>query len=172
MMDARKQAELIGPQPGMQEEGNVIALQGDHALVSTFHKDACAGCSAKGACHTLGGGKERRVSALNRAGAGVGDRVLLSVSSGSVLGAGFLAYMAPVLALLLGALVGKTLGPGWGWSEQSGAVVLGLVSLVACWMAVRWLSGRMAGKGSFSVEITRVLGKGSLDAVDQCSAGV
>lgn len=171
-MNMPKQSEVPEQVTGMREEGDVVALKGEMAVVTTIHTDACAGCSAKGACHTLGGGKERRVEALNRVGAQVGDRVLLTISRGSALGAGFLAYLAPVLALLIGAYVGKTLGPGWGWGEQNAAVVLGLASLAACWMAVRWLSGRMARSGGFSVEITRVLGKGNLDAVDQCSTGL
>jgi sigma-E factor negative regulatory protein RseC len=172
MINAQQEPTPLDASVGMQEEGRVVSLQGDMALVSTTHQDACAGCSARGACHTLGGGKERQVAALNRAGAKVGDRVLVTISRSSALGAGFLAYLAPVLALLIGAFIGKTWGPSWGWGEQNAAVVLGLAALASCWMAVRWLSGRMARDGSFSVEVTRVLGRGQLDAVDQCSAGV
>lgn len=151
----------------MREEGVVAALTGELAVVRTMQQDACRHCGARGACTTLGGGKERRVAALNQAGARVGDRVALGISRSSALSAGFMAYMVPVLALLIGAALGKTWGPGWGFDPQNAAVVTGVAALAAAWIAVRWLSDRLARRGRFMVKVVAVVQRGETDALDQ-----
>jgi sigma-E factor negative regulatory protein RseC len=151
----------------MHEEGVVTALVRDQAVVKTVQQDACHHCSVKGACQAMGGGKERQVTALNQAGAMVGDRVALGIGSGSALSAGFLAYLVPVLALLAGAAAGKSWGPFWGLSDQSAAVVTGLAALAVAWVVVRWLSDRLARRGRFMVKVVAVVQKGEADAVEQ-----
>jgi sigma-E factor negative regulatory protein RseC len=51
------------------------------------------------------------VAARNEVGAKVGDEVRVTVASKTFLKASFLVYMVPVTALILGALLGDTLGP-------------------------------------------------------------
>lgn len=156
-------------QEEMREEGLVIALQDDQAIVQTVQQDACAGCSVEGACHALGGSKNRQVPALNVAGAQVGDRVALGIGRGSVFQAGFLAYLVPVFALLAGAALGKALGPHWGFNDQTSALVVGVAALVAAWLGVRWLSNRLGQRGQFVVKVVAVLQRGEIDAVEQSS---
>lgn len=156
----------------MQEEGVVRSLHGGLAQVESVQTEACAGCGAKGACHAMGGEKARIVTALNEAKAQVGDRVILSMPRKAVLGASFLAYMVPVLGLILGAALGNSLAPGWGWEAQTGAVVLGLGGLAGSWLLVSVIAKKLAKKSNFTVRIVRVLEKGAVDAVDQCTASL
>lgn len=156
----------------MQEEGLVRSLQGGLAMVESVQSEACASCGAKGACHALGGEKIRIVTALNEAGAQVGDRVMLSMPRKAVLGASFLAYMVPVLGLILGAALGDGLAPNWGWDAQTGAVVLGLGGLAVSWLLVSLIAKRLARKSNFTVRIVRVLEKGATDALDECATGL
>lgn len=145
--------------PEMHEQGTVREVRGGLAVVESVQTDACAGCAAKGACHTMGGSKTRLISALNQAGAQEGDRVLMALPRRGALGAGFLVYILPVLALIIGALAGQRLGPGWGYDPTNAAVVLGLGSLAVCWLFLRWLSSRLAGRREFAVRVVRVLPK-------------
>lgn len=156
----------------MQEEGVVRSLHGGLAQVESVQSEACATCGARGACHAMGGEKTRLVTALNQAKAQVGDRVMISMPRNAVLGASFLVYLVPALGLILGASLGNSLAPGWGWEPQTGAVVFGLAGLLATWLMVSLLSKRLAKNKNFTVRIVRVLKKGATDAVDQCAAGL
>jgi sigma-E factor negative regulatory protein RseC len=156
----------------MKEEGVVRSVTGGLAVVETVRQEACSGCGAQGACHALGGGKERVVTARNQVGAQVGDRVLLGIPSKGVLSAGFLVYLLPVAALMGGAAMGKALAPSWGIDPQGAAVGLGIAALSVCWLALRWISRRLAGKKMLTVRVIRILGKGETDALDQCSVSL
>ncbi len=160
------------PGEQMQEEGQVVEVRGGVALVEAVQNDACASCGARNACHALGGERRRVVRALNPVGAAVGDRVLMSMPRRAVLGASFLVYMVPVLALLAGAVTGQHLGPAWGLSPTSGAVSLGLGALAAAWLGLRIVSRNLGRRESFQVKIVRVVQKGEVDAVEQHSAGL
>jgi sigma-E factor negative regulatory protein RseC len=156
----------------MREEGVVRSIAGGMAVVESVASDACASCGARGACHSLGGERARMVTARNQAGAREGDRVLLAIPRRSALGAGFLVYLGPVLATIAGAALGKRLFQDWGGDPQAGAIVLALAFLAGSWLALRWLSPRLARRKGFTVRIVRVLQKGDTDAVDQCASGV
>ncbi len=156
----------------MQEEGLVLNTMGGLAQVETTQQEACASCGAQSACQTLGGQKKRVVSAVNRVQAQTGDRVLLTMPRKGVLGASFLLYMVPVFALLAGAILGKRLGPAWGWEGQSGPVVLGLAALVITWFVLRRISKRLAGRKEMTVTVVRILHKGEGDALEPDTVGL
>ncbi len=156
----------------MHEEGVVRQVAGEMAVVESVQNDACAECGARGACHTMGGGKKRLVAAVNQAGAQVDDRVELAISRKAVLGAGALVYMLPVLAVIAGAITGQKMGPDWGWDPTTASVVLALACLGVTWLIISRISRSLAGHKRFSVRIVRVLRKERADAVDECTAGL
>lgn len=156
----------------MHEEGVVRELRGHYALVETVQQEACAYCEAKGACMALGGEKQRVVSALNQARAEPGDRVQMAMTRKAVLGASFLVYMVPVIALILGAALGKAYGPSYGWDAEPAAMASGVVFLAVSWMGLRAVSRRVAGKKDFAVRVVRILAKGEANAVDEYPVGV
>ena len=46
------------------EEGVVIRIDAKNAWIKTVKTGACESCSSRGACNTLGGGKEMEVEAM------------------------------------------------------------------------------------------------------------
>lgn len=160
------------PQNDMHEEAVVRRVAGNMAVVESVQHDACAHCGAKGACDAMGGGKARQVAALNQAGAKVDDRVEIAISRRAVMGAGALVYMVPVVAVIVGAVVGQKMGPSWGWDPTNAAVLLALGSLAVTWLIISRISRVLAGRRGFSVRIVRVLRKEQADAVDECAAGL
>ncbi len=141
----------------MTEEGLVRALRGGEAEVVTFQTEACRHCMGKGACYALGGIKERVVSAQNPVGAAVGDRVLLAIPRSEVMHAGVLAYLVPVAALILGALVGQKTAPSLGLDPTDGSVLVGVAGLALAWLGTSLYSRRLSRKNRLRVRILRVL---------------
>lgn len=145
--------------PEMTEEGLVRQVAGTMAQVETTQTEACNCCEAKGACSTMGGLKQRVVMAQNDAQAGVGDRVLLALPRRGVMGAGFLVYIVPLIALLAGAYLGKLHGVQWGLGSTNASVILGMGALVLSWAALRPISKNLAKRPELTVRIVRILEK-------------
>ncbi len=73
-----------------------------------------------------------------------GERVVIAVPEGTVLRASVLVYLVPVVALVIGAIVGNGLAPSFGWSADLGAAGLGLACMVLAFLASRYLGGKSA----------------------------
>jgi sigma-E factor negative regulatory protein RseC len=131
-----------------QTLGFVVAVGDDgHATVVAEKGQGCGSCSAVSQCHGGRAARTERTPALNRAGAVVGDRVMLSVESGAILSRMAVLYLLPVFGLLAGAFTGALMvgdmdGTGGGHSIAFGLAgfVLGFVLAVAIsriWSAAR-----------------------------------
>lgn len=141
------------------EQGVVVRIDAAGAWVKTVRSEACDSCSSKGACHTMGGGKEMEVAVLNPIGARVGDRVVITLGTSSFLKATFLVYMFPVLLLLIGAAVGEWISRSAGFGSPLPSALLGFGSLAAGLLIMRILARRLAAKAEYRPRITRVTGR-------------
>lgn len=117
------------------------------ATVVAEKGQGCGSCSTVSHCHGGRAATTQKTPALNRVGAAVGDRVILTVASGAILCRMAVLYLVPVFGLLTGAFVGEFAsggvnGSGGGHSIAFGlgGFVLGLVisvSISRIWTAVR-----------------------------------
>ncbi len=92
----------------MEEHGIVVQEKNSTALIKAKRGTACDSCSAKSACHS-GSGTEALIEAENSVGAKVGDNVVFSVASGSVIKAGMLLYLGPILSFIFGVVIGQAI---------------------------------------------------------------
>ena len=93
----------------------VVQHQGDGlALVVAEKGQGCSSCGAAVSCHGGRAAAARQTPALNRIGAKVGDRVVLTVASGTLLSRLALLYLLPVALLMTGAFWGAALDGGRG----------------------------------------------------------
>lgn len=148
------------------EEGIVTRTKGDRAWVRVSRSSMCDHCSGRNTCNSLGVGGDREAEAFNTVGAVPGDRVMISIPTGSLLGIAFLFYMPPVMALIGGAIGGFKAGPHLGIEPEiaSLAAALGAFALT---IAVLVLAGRLVKNSSkYMPEVTRVLPPGR-DACDE-----
>ena len=83
----------------MDQIGRVVALQGDYAVVEVERNRACAKC---GICH-MGRTDKMFLEVKNVLGADVGKRVLIEMGKSSVLMAGSIVYLLPLLGLIAGS---------------------------------------------------------------------
>jgi len=75
------------------EEGIITKIEAATAWAKTTRSSSCASCSSRGSCNAMeDGGKEMIVEVYNPAGAKVGDRVVLSFETSSLLKAYIKSY--------------------------------------------------------------------------------
>ena len=141
------------------EQGLVIRVDSTGTWVKTGKSEACESCSSKGACHTLGGGKEVEVPVLNPIGAGIGDRIVLKMDSSRLLKATFLVYMFPILMLIIGAGAGEWIARSADLDSTASPALLGFGGLAAGLLIMRVLANRLSRKDEYRPRIVKILGK-------------
>lgn len=87
----------------MQQIGKVLEIEGEFALVQFERTKACGNCKA---CMSLGDGMAA-VKIRNTLDAVPGDSVHIQLHAKSLLKATAIAYGVPLLALLLGVILGS-----------------------------------------------------------------
>lgn len=141
----------------IEEHGIVVQCKGDIAVIRAERTTACDGCSSKDAC-VSGKGADMLIDAFNPVGARPGQRVVFTVGSASVMKAGLLLYLAPVLSFILGVVLGQA-AAGRIFPEQNADLVSGLFGaafLVIAFLGIK-LYSRFAEKDrAFRPHILRV----------------
>jgi len=144
----------------MQETGVVTELKENGlASVKATEGEGCGSCGCRGACQAFGGGTERKITAINQAGATVGDQVLLTIGSGSFLKASFLVYLLPILALVVGSVVGQKYSSQiWAAANpETVSVLTGVFCLVVSFMVIRLLNTRITQSQKYYPVIEKVI---------------
>jgi len=138
------------------EEGIVQQVQTTKAFILINRSSACAGCHAQSACNPSEH-KEMIVEAINDLHARVGDRVQISVPSGSLLKATFIVYFVPVLALVLGAIAGSKLAPSMQMDATLTSILCGVLSMATVFGMVKIFDKSANSKSQYWPRITRIL---------------
>ena len=150
------------------EEGIVTKIPAPgKVLVSTVRSGACASCTAKGMCHSIGGGGEAEVIANNAVNASVGDRVLISFQTGSLLKAMFLLYMFPILSLLAGAIIGNNYAYLLQLDSSVSSAIVGFSFFGGAVAFIKIKGNQMAQKDGYQPKITRILKKGVMNELPE-----
>jgi len=151
------------------EEGVVLKTEANTAWVKTIRTGSCSECSAREACHSIGGGKEMEVHALNPAGARTGDRVVIGFETGSLLKASFLLYIIPIFALIAGAALGEGIAGSYVPEGSAAPVIGGISFLVLSLLFVRRVGNRMALKDTYRAKVIRILSRVGTERCEACS---
>ncbi len=111
----------------LEATATVIGLDRNMAIVETGRSDACSGCGAAAGCGTsvLGGvlgRRQNRLAIRNTFEAVPGEQVIIGLPEKDLVMASLVAYMLPLVAMILLAVVLRALG--------FGDVTAGIVSLV------------------------------------------
>jgi sigma-E factor negative regulatory protein RseC len=141
------------------EEGVVIKIESTTAWVKTTKTDACKACAARSSCHSMGGGKEMEVEAINHAGAQVGQRVVLSFDTSPLLKATFLLYVFPILTMIAGAFVGQNLAPNFNVDSSFMSAIFGFLFFGITILFVRSKGNKLSKKDEYRPKIIRVIGQ-------------
>lgn len=141
----------------MRQEEGIVTKTASHgrAWVETVRTSACEGCASKGACHASG--KAMEVCAINEAAAKIGDRVVVSIATGTLMKMSLLAYIFPVFALMAGAAVGNVLAPALALNPSLSSGIGGFGALAVAFLIIRLFEGRIARGDAYTPRITRIL---------------
>ncbi len=130
----------------MREVGQVTELSGPMAKIVVRRRSSCENCGACG----MGARPEMSFLLNNDIGAKVGDRVVIEMRSKALFKAAFLVYTIPLAALIIGFLLGQSIGISWGIKpnqvELTG-IGTGFLFLGFAFFTLRWLD-RLPGLGS------------------------
>ena len=95
----------------IEEVGTVVELKGKHTAVVMCQKSSlCENCATSGACTMGDDDRTRLIDVQNSLGATVGEQVRIATTTKSFLQSSFLIYIVPLIALVIGAIVGKLVG--------------------------------------------------------------
>jgi len=148
----------------MEEEGIVVGVNGQLALVRARRGQACEGCGHQEgggcACELLGPDKKiMQLRALNRAGAAKGDRVMISIGSPSVLKVSALLYIMPLVGLFGGAILGQYLTTLFQppFSTEVFIGLIGLAGIGVTFFILRLVMRRLENKAEYVPVVTRIL---------------
>jgi len=138
------------------EHATVTVVSEEGTWVEAKPSAACEGCASRGSCHAVG--KERNsVQVINRQDARVGDEVVISFETGSLLKALFLLYMVPIMALLAGAFTGNlVLAPLLDRDPSIIAAVTAFIFFFAAICLAKMKAGSMEKTEAYRPKITRV----------------
>ncbi len=132
----------------MEKTGEVIEVKNGQLTVRFERPEAC------GECHACDGHKHQAM--IQVAGdAQVGDSVTVSMPDGQVAKASLLAYIVPLIGLMLGLFV------GWTFGGDIPAVIGAAAGLVLSFGILRLLDGRLRGSAQWMPRLVAVVKKQS-----------
>lgn len=143
----------------MEEYGIVVEKKGQTAVIRAQRSTSCDNCSSKKSCHSgAGADNEILIEAEDSVGAKVGDRVVFSVSAGSVLKAGVLLYLLPIASFIGGLVLGQTVLTGLlpGYNADLVAGVTGVVFLGLAFLSLKGYGALSERSGSLRPRVLRV----------------
>jgi len=139
------------------EQGIVIKTDSRATWVKTVKSGNCAGCSARGSCHGIGGSDEMEVKVINEAGAKVGDRIVLSFKTSSLLKATFLLYVFPILLLIVGAVFGQAMASRFDFNPSGLSAIMGFSFFFAALLIIKTTANKLAKKNEYRPKIIKIL---------------
>lgn len=145
----------------MTEVGEVVRTKGDMVVVRLKRSSACSRC---GACGLGAGPDDMFLTLPNTLKAKPGDLVELSLESGQLLKASAITYVIPLIALIVGVIMGYMLGGRIGIDRQLAGAILGLVFTAAAFGVIRTLDPLFRRSNHFVPRMVSILSNNINDA--------
>ncbi|MCU7943180.1 MAG: SoxR reducing system RseC family protein [Candidatus Thiodiazotropha sp. (ex Cardiolucina cf. quadrata)] len=148
----------------IEEPATVISIDDEHAVVETEQRPACGACTDAGGCSTslISGLFKRRHSRLrvsNPIHARPGQRVIIGVQENALLKVSFLAYLLPLVCMILMAILTQAAATLFIWQiGELPQVVGGLLGLIGGFILLRQFAGQKQNEPGYQAVILRLAG--------------
>ncbi|MBS4534226.1 SoxR reducing system RseC family protein [Clostridium sp. D2Q-14] len=140
----------------MDQIGYVVNIKDEIAVVDIRRTSACGE-----KCSSCGGGcnvPAMRVNIKNTIGAKVGNFVEVEMKTKSLMKSAFIAYIVPLIMLIVGIAGGIYVFRSIGFSDyESLGFLSGLVFLVISYFILRFIDNTIKNKNSAELKIVKVL---------------
>ena len=145
----------------IEERAIVVETRDGFAWVRSRGTYACSACATSGGCGMAWisrafNARRPALRCTNRAHARVGDEVTVGIDEGTLLKGSTLVYLAPILCMLVAALMAETLLLSLGTTRAEGIIAMsGLVGMVAGIVCACNLSKRVLGNNRHQPVVVR-----------------
>ena len=143
----------------MKEQGTVIKIEGDSAMMRFARSEACEGCKA---CK-MGAEKDMFVRIQNTLDAKVGDVVEVELEAKRLLSAGAWAYLFPLAMLFLGLAIGYLGGGKMGWNQELAAAFGALAMVAAAYLLLKRMNRYFAAQAGYSPAMCGIINNMDMD---------
>lgn len=143
------------------EEGYVTQSSPGIARIKTVRNSACAGCAAHGSCE---GAKEGEVEAIDELGVRVGDRVVVGFHAGSLVKVSMLLYLFPVVCMIVGAVIGQQMAPGYDMDESAASAIGAFLFFLLSFICIRLTGNRLTGNRKYQARILRIRQRAAIES--------
>lgn len=124
----------------IEEVGTVVELKSKHTAVVMCQKSSlCENCATNGSCSLGDDDKTRLIEVQNVQNASVGDKVRIATTTKSFLQSSFLLYIVPLIALVVGAIIGQAIGEyvETGLDSNLLSAVFGVFFMIGSFLTLR-----------------------------------
>lgn len=145
----------------IEETGVVVAVEPGIAWVETQRKSACQACSVSKGCGTsvlakTMGGRRNKVRVLNPINAKLNEEVVVGLGESAMLSGALAVYVVPLLAMVVGALLGQVVASEYGMQNADGLTALfGFAGLALGFLWLRHYGKRTASDERYQPVILR-----------------
>lgn len=139
------------------EEGNITKIIGNKAWVIVKRSSMCDSCGHRKGCISMANSTDMEIEALNTASGKIGDRVIVSLKSSSLLKIALLVYIAPVISLLLGVFIGIEFGNHFSYNPEICSLLFGAFTFIATFIIIKIIGNRMGNERKYIPEVTDIL---------------
>lgn len=141
----------------MEEHGVVVQIKNNIAIIKSERSSACESCASKKTCASGGAPNEMFIEAENTIGAKAGDRIVFSIGASSVIKAGLIIYLVPILSFIFGVVLGQSAGTRFLPEVNPDLIsgVVGAAFLIIAFFGLKAYNAFMEKTKSFKPQILR-----------------
>lgn len=142
------------------ENAQVVALEGELAIVQNIRRSACSSCEVHRGCgmpllNKIVPNRLCNLPVVNTVNAVVGDTVQVGLEEGGLLKASLMLYASPLLSVIAGVTMAMALlGPDM---SDFSAILSAVVGFILGLSVVRGLTGRMSGRDEYQARILSIV---------------
>ncbi len=129
----------------LEETATIVKVDEQYAWVEASSSNSCSHCSAQQGCGTASlqkwfKRKPNRLQVLNNQHLQPGDQVVIGIPEHALVTGSFMIYIIPLLALIIGAIIGASVNDMMAWGHRDGiSILFGVSTLLASFL---WLKKR------------------------------
>lgn len=144
----------------IEEQGIIIDIKGNKAFIKTEKGSSCESCAAQKMCHGSIDTSEVIIEADNAINAKLGDRVVIMVATATLLKAGFVLYMVPIVALITGVVIGQIAANRFtiGLNADILSGILGILFLISAFFGIKLYSKLLEKREGYRPVVVKVVG--------------